>query len=371
MLRSEELQAKLENVKEEIKALQVENKVEEAHGRLQEIEIIKKEIEVARALEVEEIENVQTEIQNRKGDDKMENKILDQDVKVFENYVRNRGIVNTGITQGANGSIIPSTIASRVIEKVRELSPIYAKTTIFHEAGKLIFPVEDAIPTTNYVNEMTTIPDSDATFTTVEISGYLASTLAKISESLIANAAFDIVTYVINAVAKSIALFLEKELLKGTIGKCTGAFATTNKVTTASATAITSDELIDVQMLVPQALQSDACWIMNASTLKSIRKLKNAQGEYLVGDLVNGFGYTLLSKPVYLSDNVDAVAAGKDVILYGDLSGLYVNIPMDIQTKILNEKYSDQNAIGVKANFMIDSNIVETQKLAKLTCKTV
>lgn len=371
MLRSEELQAKLETVKAEIKALQVENKVEEAHGRLQEIENIKKEIEVAKALEAEEIENVQTEIQNRKGDDKMENKVMDQEVKSFENYVRNRGIVNAGMTQGSNGAIIPSKIAERVIEKVRELSPIYAKANVFHQAGKLVFPVEGAIPTTAYADEMAVIADTDATFTTVELSGYLASTLSKVSESLIANAAFDIVSYVVNAIAKSIANFLDRELLVGTAGKCTGAFATTNKVTTASATAISADELVDVQMLVPQALQADACWIMNASTLKAVRKLKDSQGQYLVGNMVDGFGYTLLGKPVYLSDNVDVIGAGKDVVLYGDLSGLYVNIPLDIQTKVLNERYADQNAIGVKANFMVDSKIAEAQKLAKITCKAV
>lgn len=363
MLKSEELLNKLEEVKAEIKALQAENKIEDAHNRLHEIEDIKKEIEVAKALENEEIKDVENKIENRKDVENME------DIKVFENYIRNRGVVNTGMTQGGNGSIIPTKIADRIVEKVKEMSPILQKATVFYEGGKLVFPLEGSIPTTNYSDEFSTIPDSDATFTTVELGGYLANTLTKISESLIANANFDIVSYVVKAVAKSIATFLEKELLIGTSGKCTGALSTTNKVTTASATAITADELIDVQMLIPTALQADACWVMHTNTLKSIRKLKSTDGKYLVGDLENGFGYTVLGKPVHLSDNMPELGSEKDAVLYGDLSGLYVNFNKKIETKILNERYADQNAVGVKANFMVDSNIVEAQKLAKLTCK--
>lgn len=365
MLKSMELQAKLEIVKDEIKALQSENKVEEAHSRLKEIENLKKEIEVAKSLEEEEIENVQNVIENRKEVVDMQ-KFEQQEIKEFENYVRNRGIQNE-MKQGANGAIIPTSIANMVIEKVKEISPIYSMATVFHSAGKLVFPLENNIPTTNYVDEGATISDSDATFTTVELGGYLASALTKISESLIANASFDIVTYVVNAMAKSISVFLEKELLKGTSSKCTGALSTENKVTTTSASAVTADDLIDVQMLVPQSLQDNCCWIMHPSTLKSLRKLKDGQGNYLMGNMTNGFGYTLLNKPIYLSENIDTIGASADVILYGDLTGLYVNIPLEINTKILAERYADQNAIGVKANFMVDAKIVETQKLAKVT----
>lgn len=42
MLKSEELTLKLENVKDEIRSLQVENKINEAHAKLIEIENLKK-----------------------------------------------------------------------------------------------------------------------------------------------------------------------------------------------------------------------------------------------------------------------------------------------------------------------------------------
>ena len=70
MLRSEELTLKLENVKNKIKSLQVENKIEEAHAKLAEIENLKKEIEVAKILEKEEAQEVENKIENR-GDNEM------------------------------------------------------------------------------------------------------------------------------------------------------------------------------------------------------------------------------------------------------------------------------------------------------------
>ena len=367
MLKSEELLNKLEEVKNEIKTLQVENKVEEAHTKLSEIENLKKEIEVAKAIENEEMEDIQNKIETRKDDVKVEN-IQDKEMKVFENYLRNRGVVQDSMTAGGNGAIIPNTISSKIIEKVKEISPIFSKCTVFHEGGTLTFAKEDSIPTTAYVNEKTVIPDSDATFTTITLDSYLVSALTKISESLIASASFDIVSYVTNAIAKSIAQFLEKELLVGTSGKMEGALATTNKAVSLGAT-VAIDDLIATQMLVPSGLQGNCCWIMNPSTLMALRKMKDTTGALIMGSAVDGFGYTLLGKPVYLSENVAEVGASKDVALYGDLSGLYVKFAKEINTKVLMERYADSNEIGVKANFIVDSKIVETQKLAKLTMK--
>ena len=180
----------------------------------------------------------------------------------------------------------------------------------------------------------------------------------------------DVVSFVINEMAKRIAWFLEKEMLNGTSGKATGALSSTNKLTAASSTAVTADELIDLQAKVITAYQAEAIWIMNPDTFSKIKKLKDGQNRYMLEtNLSNGFPYMLLGKPVYVSDNMPAMAASAKAILYGDMTGLAANIREDIGIEVLREKYATQHAIGINAWLEFDSNVIDAQKLAVLEMK--
>lgn len=172
--------------------------------------------------------------------------------------------------------------------------------------------------------------------------------------------------------AKQIAIFNEKELLTGT-AKIQGALNTTNIFTANSATAITSDDLIDLQSKVPTVYQAEACWTMNPDTFTRIRKLKDANGQYLMmsntGNISNAFPYMLLGKPVYLSDNMPAVEAGAKSILYGDYSGLSTNMRQEIEITILDQPYATKHAIGILMNYDLDAKVTDHQKLAVLKQK--
>lgn len=207
-------------------------------------------------------------------------------------------------------------------------------------------------------------------FTSVDLSGYLAGALTLIGNSVENNSVFNVTDFIINQMAEEIALFLEKELLNGTSGKAIGALSTPTAVTAASATAITADELIELQAQVKQVYQANACWTMAPETFTSLKKLKDSNGRYLLQDDVTGeFPYRLLGKPVYLSDNMPKLAAGESAVLYGDYSGLSVNLREDISIQVLREKYATQHAIGVVAWFEFDSKVTDNQKLAVLKMK--
>ena len=80
-------------------------------------------------------------------------------------------------------------------------------------------------------------------------------------------------------------------------------------------------------------------------------------------DYVAGFGYSLLGKTVYISENADAV-------YYGDMSGLYIKFAQTVEVQVLLEKYATQHAIGVVGYLEADSAIIEPQKIVKYVKKT-
>lgn len=280
------------------------------------------------------------------------------------------------VNMGNNGAIIPTSIANRIIKAVRDRCPILAGATVYNVKGTLKVPVWGKANNTHdiavgYQTEFTDITADAGKFTSVDLGGFLAGALTLIGQSVENNGAFSVVSFIVEQMAEEIAVWIEGQLLTGTGSNAAqGALSTTTALPAASATAITADELIDLQAKIKQAYQGNACWTMNPATFTAIKKLKDGNNRYLLQDDVTGeFPYRLLGKPVFLSDNMPAMAAGAKAILYGDYSGLSVNFRENISIQILREKYATQHAIGVVSWFEFDARVTDNAKLAVLTMK--
>jgi len=277
------------------------------------------------------------------------------------------------LTVGDNGGIIPQTIANKIIVRVKELSPIYSLSTIYNINGDLIFPVYDEVSLAiiaDYVEDLTELDEATGKFTTVKLTNYIVGCLAKVSKSLINRQDFDLLGFIVNRVAIAISRFIEKELITGTT-KMGGLSTCATGIETSTVGKVVADDLIDLQMEVPEVYQAGAVWIMHKKTLKMLRKLKDTTGEYIFNkDVTTAFGWTLLGKPVYISESCNEVVAGEMAIFYGDMSGLYVKLTKNVELQILNEKYATQHAVGCVAYVELDSKIVEPQKITALTVKT-
>lgn len=276
------------------------------------------------------------------------------------------------LTMSANGAVIPTSIVNKIISKVKEISPLYAMATKYNIGGTITIPYYDestSAITMGYVEEFTELESHVGQFKSIELKGYLAGTLSVLSLSLINNSQFDVIGYIVNKMAEAIANWVEKELLRGTSQKITGLsnISAAMTVTAASQTAITADEIMELQDKVIDAFQNGACFIMNRETRSAIRKLKDSDGNYLLNrDISAKWGYTLFGKDVYTTDNADTMAAGKTVIYYGDFSGLAVKLSEDASINVLREKYATQHAVGVYAYMELDSKIENAQKIACL-----
>lgn len=282
--------------------------------------------------------------------------------------VETRSDVN--LSKGDNGVIIPSTIASRIISTVKSIAPIIQNSDFYDVKGDLIFAVEDestSKTTCAYVGEFQELESTSGKFKSVTLKGNVVGVLTKVSKYLINNSGFDIVNYVITKVAEAIVTFLENEMINGT-SKIEGILNATNAVTAAAATAITADDLIDLQFAVPQVYRSAGVFIMNPDTFKACAKLKDTEGNYILNkDLTNGYGYTLLGRPVYESDNMPKIATGKKVAVFADLKGYATKISGDsAEISVLQEKFYTQYAVGVAGYVEMDGKIVDQQRIAVL-----
>lgn len=370
---------------EEVLNVAKQEKRELTDAETQELTEIRENVNrIAETIKLDE-DFAKMEISKRKDSEEGEEVAADQKIKekeeqetrAFENYIRGRvvneraGELTPATTSG--GALIPTTIANRIIKKVYDICPILENSTKYNVKGNLELPYYDEETSTisvAYATEFSALTSSNGSFDAITLTGFLAGALSKVSKSLINNAQFNIVDFVVNEMADAIEIFIEKELLVGTEGKVTGLSTLTNSITTASSTAITADEIIKLHDKIKDKYQNNAFWIMSSATRTALRLLKDNTGKYLLNDdVATPFGTSILGKPVYVSDNMPEIGAGKTAIYYGDMSGLATKFSENINIEVLREKYADEHAVGVIGWFEFDSKVENAQKIAKLVCK--
>ena len=346
---AEELAEIRDNVRRIMKTLELKGEFDKMEGQDIEKEALPKDEE------------------ERKCGDNEERALAEE--KAFADYIRgrvnNRG-TDVNMTLTDNGAVIPTTIANRIIKKVYNICPILERSHKYNVKGNLELPYYDVDTQTINVAWATEFEDLEASagkLDSIQLTGYLAGALVKISRSLINNSQFDIVAFVVDEMAYSIKRFIENVLLNGS-GSVKGLSNLTNIKNVASATQVTADELILGQGQVKDDYQANAIWIMSTDTRDYLRTLKDEVGRYLLNDDITApFGKVLLGKPVYVSDNMPDMEAGRNAIYYGDMTGLATKFSEELSIQVLREKYATQHAVGTVGWIEFDSKVENAQKI--------
>lgn len=356
------------------------NKRELTDDEAQELAEIRDDVrKIKEALKIhDEIKDEKKELKEEAAEEKAEaaaaEEVAKEEERAFDAYVRgvvlNKRGTDVNLTKGANGAVIPTTIANKIIAKVYDICPILERSTKYNVKGKLVVPFYDESSnaiTVDYADEFEELTSEVGSFDKIELDGFLAGTLTLISRSLINNTQFNLVDFIVERMAYAIKRFIENELLNGTNSKIQGLRGVTKTITAAATSAITADEVVRLHDAIKDDFQGNAIWIMSPATRTALRTLKSTTGYYLLNDDISSpFGSTLLGKPVYVSDNMKDIGAGNTAIYYGDMRGLATKFSEDMNIEVLREKYATQHAIGVVGWLEFDSKVEDAQKIAKL-----
>ena len=282
-------------------------------------------------------------------------------------------------TAAEGGYLVPDEFERKLIESLDENNIFRRLATVIRtDNGTLKIPVVSSKGTAAWLDEEAAFTATDDVFTQVTLGAYKVGRLVKISDELLADSAFNMSNYLANSIGRSIGMKEEEAFLNGTgtTGtQPTGLLAATGGadtgVTAASETAITADELIDMQHSVKAPYRNKAVWIMNDATVKLIRKLKlTGTGEYLwQPSLVAGVPDRILGNPVYTSQYMPTAAAGKKVMLFGDMSYYWVADRGQRVLKRLNELYAANGQVGFLGWHRVDGKLVLNEAVKVLAMK--
>lgn len=248
-------------------------------------------------------------------------------------FVENRA--QTAGTPAAGGYTVPRQLANRIVEVMKDWGPMYDPgiTDEMVTSGGNPYDIPTNDDTANKsaplaeAADLTDDGSGDLVFGQTSISAYVYATpWLKISFELLQDSAFNVEQFVARKLGERMGRGANEKLTVGTGGGQPQGIipaASVGKIAAAVA-AIAADELIDLQHSVNQAYRrSPSCrWMFADTTLASIRKLKDGQGNYLwqMGDVRANAPDVILGKPYSVNDDVPAMATGNRSVAFGDFS---------------------------------------------------
>lgn len=279
-------------------------------------------------------------------------------------------------TDSEGGYLVPDEYERTLVEALEEENMFRQLAKVIRtSSGDRKIPVVATKGTASWIDEEGAYTESDDSFGQVSIGAYKVGTMIKVSEELLNDSVFDLESYIAKEFARRIGAKEEEAFFTGDgSGKPLGILAATGGaetgVTAASSTAVTADELMDLFYSLKSPYRKKAVWVLNDSTIKAVRKLKDSTGQYLwQPSLVAGTPDTLLGRPMKTSAYMPVIAAGAKTIAFGDFSYYWIADRQGRSFKRLNELYAANGQVGFLGFQRVDGKLVLSEAVKVLAQK--
>jgi HK97 family phage major capsid protein len=260
-------------------------------------------------------------------------------------------------TTTAGGYLVPEGFRQQIVERMKAYGAVQQVAQVLNTStgAPLPWPTNDDTGNVGaLLAENTAATEQDLTLGTAQLGAYkYTSKLVRVSLEFLQDVDWlDAEGFLRRKFAERLGRIHNQHFTTGTgtaqpQGIVTGA---TTGVTAASATAITADELIDLQHSVDPAYRNERSKFMLSDTaLKGVRKLKAAgTGEYLFqvstsADMPN----LLAGSPYVVNQDMAVPATGVKSVLYGDFeAGYVIRLVKAFELIRLDERFAEFGQVG-------------------------
>jgi HK97 family phage major capsid protein len=274
-------------------------------------------------------------------------------------------------TDSEGGFLTQTVLERRLVQTLQDQNIMRQLAMVINTTSDRNISVESTVGSATWTAEEAAYTESDSAFSQISLGAYKIATIMKVSEELMQDSIFDMDSYVGTNFGRRIAEAEEAAFVAGNgSSKPTGATVGASAgVTAASATAITSNEILDLLYSLKRQYRRGASFLMNDSTIKAIRQLKDSNGQYLwQPSLQNGDPDLLGGRPVFASYDMPAATTGLVSVLFGDFKMGYMIADRGTTSfQRLNEIYSSTGQVGFRAYRRVDGKVVLAEAIKKLT----
>ena len=217
-----------------------------------------------------------------------------------------------------------------------------------------------------FIPEFGEVPIRDITndFSPLPVERNKLAIMLRLTTEFIADAAFDLESYMVKRLAKAFARAEDKAFITGSGDQePTGLLHDTVGAEIGSGTTdLSCDSIIDLYFSVKPEYRKNGVWLMNDETALALKKLKDDAGNYLW----RGSDDTILGKPVMITEHMPNAEAGEKPVLFGDFSYYWIVKRSPIAVKVLKELFALDRQTGYLAFEFIDGKLIRRDAVKAL-----
>ncbi len=300
--------------------------------------------------------------------------------KAFWDNIRNRNFydVQNSLKVGTDsegGYLVPDEYERTLVQALEEENIFRKLATVIQTSnGDRKIPIVTSKGTASWLDEEGAFLESDDQFGQTSVAAYKLGTMIKVSDELLNDSVFDLQAYIAGEFGRRIGAKEEEAFFIGDgTGKPTGIFAETGGaqegVTTAGAN-IAFDDVMDLFYSLKSPYRKKAVWVLNDTTVKALRKLKDGNGNYIWQPSVQvGVPDMIFNRPYHTSSYIPDLTAGNKVMAFGDFSYYWIADRQGRSFKRLNELYAATGQVGFLASQRVDGKLILPEAVKTLTLK--
>lgn len=273
-------------------------------------------------------------------------------------------------TDTAGGYLATPEFTTEIIKNIVEISPIRSIAGVRStSAQSVLLPKRTGTPTGKWVSETGNREGSESSYGQQEIAIHEAAVFVDVSTQLLEDAAVNVEAEVASDLAEEFARLEGAAFIAGSgTGQPKGVLTNADilRIASGSATGFANpDVLIDAFYNLKSAYRSRSTWVMNSTTLASVRKFKDGNGNYIwQPGLQAGEPSTLLGRPVIEDATMPDIAADATPIAFGDFSRGY-RIYDRVVMSILRDPYTQATTGKVRfhARRRVGADVIQPEAL--------
>lgn len=304
----------------------------------------------------------------------------DEYKRAFWNSMRNKNSyeIQNALSIGTDsegGYLVPDEYEKKLVEALEDEVFFRSLATVIKtSSGDRKIPIVTSKGEAAWIDEGGQFPESDDSFGQTSIGAHKLATMIKVSDELLNDSVFNIEQYISKEFGRRIGTKEEEAFFIGDgTGKPIGIFNKTGGAdigVTAATTSITFDDVMDLYYSLRAPYRNKATWLLNDSTVKAIRKLKDGNGNYIWQPSVReGEPDRILNRPYRTSIYVPELAAGNRVMAFGDYSYYWIADRQGRSFKRLNELFATTGQVGFLASERVDGKLILSEAVRTLEVK--
>lgn len=304
----------------------------------------------------------------------------DEYKRAFWNSMRNKNsyAIQNALSIGTDsegGYLVPDEYEKKLVEALEDEVFFRSLATVIKtSSGDRKIPIVTSKGEAAWIDEGGQFPESDDSFGQTSIGAHKLATMIKVSDELLNDSVFNIEQYISKEFGRRIGTKEEEAFFIGDgTGKPIGIFNKTGGAdigATAANTSITFDDVMDLYYSLRAPYRNKATWLLNDSTVKAIRKLKDGNGNYIWQPSVReGEPDRILNRPYRTSIYVPELAAGNRVMAFGDYSYYWIADRQGRSFKRLNELFATTGQVGFLASERVDGKLILSEAVKTLDVK--